>query len=324
MTRPLRLEHPGALWHVHNRGVERRPTFLDDRDRQEFLDRFAEAVERYRWRVHTFTLMTNHFHLLIQTMEPTLSRGMQKLEGDYARKFNRRHTRVGPLFQGRFRAHLVDSECYLLELARYIVLNPVRAGMVRSPADWVWSSYRALAGLSAPPPWLWLRSILESFHPTDRLAAMAGYRDFVARGIGSAAASPLENLVAQLYLGSQGFIARVEEMVRNRAWAAENSRSQQYVRAFGLTEVRRVVESQFGVSIVPKCWRNERARHAFAVLAREEAVSTLAATGSVLQLSTSAVHHLLGRATRLQQTDSKFRLELAAARQALRAEANPF
>lgn len=152
MTRPLRIEHPGALWHVHNRGVEPRSTFVRDADRVDFLTLLGDTAERYRWRVHTFTLMTNHFHLLIQTMEPTLSRGMQKREGDYVRRFNRRLGRVGPLFQGRFRAHLVDSEHYLLELARYIVLNPVRAGMVASAADWQWSSFRSLAGLSEAPP----------------------------------------------------------------------------------------------------------------------------------------------------------------------------
>ncbi len=207
MPRPLRLEHPGALWHVHNRGVERRDIFLDDSDRRLFLDLLAETVKTYHWRVHTFTQMTNHFHLIVQTPEPTLSRGAQFLTGEYADAFNRTHRRVGHLFQGRFSSHLVDEESYLLELSRYVVLNPVRARMVERPGDWPWSSYRALAGQGAVPSWLETRTILDHFDPWDPASARMLYRKFVAEGIGLTR-SPWEDLVAGVYLGRATFIAR--------------------------------------------------------------------------------------------------------------------
>ena len=294
-----------------------------DRDRVEFLELLGEAAQLYRWRVHTFTLMTNHFHLLIQTMEPTLSRGMQKLEGDFVSGFNKRLGRVGPLFQGRFRAHLVDSEHYLLTLARYIVLNPVRAGMVASPGDWAWSSYRALAGLCSAPPWLWMRTILEQFHPTDLESASRRYREFVAEGAGLAT-SPWENLVAQLYLGGPEFIARVDELVRNRDWKPSDSRRQQDIRACGIEQVRQAVETQFRVDLTPKSWRNQNARYAFALLAREESISTLTQIAAVLKMSSPGVHHLLERAGKHAQDDSRFRLELNVIRDTLRSGSNPF
>src|SRR5436190_398186 len=118
MPRPLRLEHPGALWHAHNRGVERRDIYLDDRDRSAFVELLASTVETYHWRVHAYVLMTNHFHLLAETPEPTLSRGMQFLTGEYADHFNHAHGRSGHLIQGRFSSHLVEKESYLLEVSR--------------------------------------------------------------------------------------------------------------------------------------------------------------------------------------------------------------
>jgi len=215
LPRPLRLEHPGAFWHLYNRGVARRDIFLSVADRERFLRLLAETWQTFQWRIHTYTLMTNHYRLFVETPEPTLSRGMQKLDGDYAAVFNRSLGRTGPLFNGRFRAHLVEKESYFLELARYIVLNPVRARMVRSPADWRWSSYRATAGLSPPPPWLQTGTLLGHFDPSDRQNAMAVYREFVAAGVGQRR-SPWEDLRAKLYLGSDAFIARIEELTSRR------------------------------------------------------------------------------------------------------------
>jgi putative transposase len=125
MARPLRPEHPGAVWHVWNRGVNRADIFFSDDDRILFIALLAKCVRRFRWVVHQFTLMTNHFHIALETPEPTLSRGMKWLEGTYVRRINRRFDRIGPLFQGRFKGQLVEKESYLLELMRYIALNPV-------------------------------------------------------------------------------------------------------------------------------------------------------------------------------------------------------
>jgi len=150
MSRPLRVELAGALYHVKSRGDRREALYDDDADREAFLDVLAEVVERYNWVCHGYCLMTNHYHLLIETVDGNLSKGMRQLNGIYAQASNRRHSRVGHLFQGGFKGILVDKDAYLLELSRYVVLNPVRAGIVSGPEDWRWSSYRATMGLSAP------------------------------------------------------------------------------------------------------------------------------------------------------------------------------
>src|SRR4051794_2665905 len=137
MSRPLRLEFPGSLWHITQRGNERRPMFYTDDDRCHFLDLLAEAVERFKWIVTAYALMPNHYHLLLELIEDdTLSRGMKWLNGTYAQWFNRKHARVGHLVQGRFHGFLIDRETYFLEVLRYVVLNPVRAKIVRYPEEY--------------------------------------------------------------------------------------------------------------------------------------------------------------------------------------------
>lgn len=305
MARPLRLEHPGALWHITNRGVEQRDIYLDEEDRATFLDLFAGAICRYRWRVHQYCLMTNHFHLLSETVEPTLSRGMQQFEGDYADYFNRRHRRSGHLFKGRFDAQLVDGESYLLTVARYIVLNPVRAGMVQAPGDWNWSSYRATAGLEKPPSWLHTRSVLDRFDEWDLANASAMYRGFVAEGIGKSE-SPWEKLVAGLYLGSEEFIERVKELTRKRDWGAEHLKVQRDVRAIEIESVRAATEHHFGVKLAGRNWRNAQARLAFALLARDHSIATLRAIGQFLTMTPSGVLRLLSRAEALRNSSMAF------------------
>jgi REP element-mobilizing transposase RayT len=154
MARPLRLEYEGAVYHVTSRGNAREAIFRVDPDRELFLEVLGATVERFGWVCYAYCLMTNHYHLLLETPEPNLSRGMRHLNGVYTQGFNRRHMRVGHVLQGRFKSIVVEKESHLLELARYVVLNPVRAKMVRSARDWPWSSYRATAGLGVAPPFL--------------------------------------------------------------------------------------------------------------------------------------------------------------------------
>lgn len=202
MARPLRIEYPGALYHVTARGNARDWIYLDDEDRQAFTDLLAEVVGGFNWLLHAYCLMGNHYHLLVETPDANLGRGMRQLNGVYTQRFNRRHERVGHVFQGRYKAILVEKDSYLLELARYVVLNPVRAGLVGEPGEWPWTSYRATAGLDGRPPWLgadWLLSALGS----ERAKAQQRYRQFVAEGVGRP--SPWEELRGQLYLGSEGF-----------------------------------------------------------------------------------------------------------------------
>jgi len=205
MARPLRLQFEHALYHVTSRGNARQAIVKTVADRQAFLDGLAHVVDRFGWRCHAYCLMNNHYHLLVETPMPNLSQGMRQLNGPYTQGFNRRHRRVGHVFQGRFKAILVERDAHLLELCRYVVLNPVRAQLVEQPADWVWSNYRATAGLEPCPPFLEVAWTWEQFgvRPTT---AQRRYQTFVAHGIGKP--GPWEHLRGQLYLGDDRFVAK--------------------------------------------------------------------------------------------------------------------
>jgi putative transposase len=162
MARPLRLQFPGGLYHITARGNDRQAIFADDADCSAFLIVLASIVARYRVRCHAYCLMGNHYHLLLETPAGNLSGAMRQLNGVYTQRFNRRHERCGHVLQGRFGAQLVDGHAYLHEVCRYIVLNPVRAGLTSHPRDWRWSSFRATAGEGPVPGFLtvdWVRAL---------------------------------------------------------------------------------------------------------------------------------------------------------------------
>lgn len=219
MARPLRIEFPGAVYHVTSRGNARQKIFRDDEDRETFLAVLAWVVERFGWRCHAYCLMDNHFHLLLETPQANLSRGMRQLNGVYTQKFNRRHGKTGHLFQGRFKAIVVEKDSYLLELARYIVLNPVRAKMVRTPERYPWSSYRPTLGLATVPPALAPDGVLEPFART-RAVARKRYADFVRAGIGQAS-SPWKQLKGQVLLGGEAFVEKMAAKLKGSAATAE-------------------------------------------------------------------------------------------------------
>jgi putative transposase len=205
MARPLRIEFEGALYHITSRGNAGAEIFLCNKDRGDFLATLEETVKRFGWICHAYCLMSNHYHLLLETPTPCLSRGMQFLNGVYTQRFNRRHKRYGHVLQGRFRSILVEKEPHLLELARYIVLNPVRAKMVRSARDWVWSSYRATSRQADSPPFLEVDWILSQFD-SRRDRAVRAYRQFVREGLG---VDVWENLRSGSLLGSDRFVAKL-------------------------------------------------------------------------------------------------------------------
>lgn len=208
MSRPIRIEFPNALYHVTSRGDRREDIFEDDEDRRAFLQTFAQVVEQFNWLCFSWCLMDNHYHLLIQTPDGNLSKGMRQLNGVYTQISNRRHRRVGHLFQGRFKAILVDGDAYLLELARYVVLNPVRAGMVKRPENWPWSSYRASQGLAPAEDFLAADALLALF-ASRRSTARDRYARFVAEGI--RAPSPWQQLKAQVFLGNDRFVEKMQK-----------------------------------------------------------------------------------------------------------------
>lgn len=226
MSRPLRLEFPGAVWHVTSRGNERREVFRDDADRELFLSILGRTVGLFCWKLHAYVLMGNHVHLLVETPEPTLSRGMRQVNGLYTQAFNRRHRRSGHLFQGRFKAVLVEKESHLLELCRYVILNPVRAKAAPSARAWPWSSYGATAGLREAPEWLETDWTLRQFGASRR-QAMERYRAFVAEGKKSGY-EPWEMVRGQIYLGSDQFLAEAHRQAAGRPRAKGVPRRQQH------------------------------------------------------------------------------------------------
>jgi putative transposase len=172
LARPLRIEFSGALYHATSRGNGQADIYLDNSDRQTFIDVLMEVCSRMQWMCYDYCLMTNHYHIVVETQAGNLSKGMRHMNGVYTQRFNRRHGRVGHVFQGRYKAILVDREPYLLELVRYVILNPVRAGMVTSPAHWRWSSYHATVGQMPAPDWLDTDWVLSQFAATQEQACM--------------------------------------------------------------------------------------------------------------------------------------------------------
>ena len=212
MSRPLRLEFPDALYHITSRGDRWEDIYDDDADREAFLKIFSKVIEQNNWYCYSYCLMSNHYHLLVQTPDANLSKGMRQLNGIYTQYYNRRHGLTGHLFQGRYKSILVDQDAYLLELSRYIVLNPVKAGMVKSVEKWVWSSYRAMVGMTPSPEWLSSEFLLSQFSK-QRKTAIKRYRQFVSEGLKNS--SIWHQLSNQVYLGDKAFVDRVQKYLPN-------------------------------------------------------------------------------------------------------------
>jgi putative transposase len=219
MSRSPRVVFPGAIYHVMSRGNGRKPIYTDDIDRRVFLRILQDVIHRYNVICHAYCMMVTHYHLVLETPDGNLSRAMQLLNGAYGRAFNRRHGRVGHLFQGRFRDVLVEKQSYLLELSRYVVLNPVRGELVTLPHEWLWSSFRATAGLARRPDFLCVDWILRCFDEVDRPAAQRRYVEFVLQGI-----DQLENIAERLR--RKQILGRSEFVTHFRA--AGNSASQRF------------------------------------------------------------------------------------------------
>jgi len=203
MARPLRIEFAGAIYHVTSRGDRQEDIYVDDSDRRTWLEVLQSVCGRFNWVIHAYCQMTNHYHLIVETPDGNLSRGMRQLNGVYTQRFNQHYGVSGHLFQGRYKAILVQQESYLLELSRYVILNPLRARMVDTLDEWPWSSYLAMTGVSSAPNWLDVDWLLSQFH-TNRSEAIENYIRFVFEGNGLP--SPLKNTRHQLFLGDDAFI----------------------------------------------------------------------------------------------------------------------
>jgi len=183
MARPISIQFEGAVYHVMSRGNARQTIFTNDADRLRFLSIASQLTERYHVVIHAYCLMGNHYHVVIETPQGNLSKAIRQLNGVYSQYFNRRHVRVGHVFQGRFRGQLIGADDYFLAACRYVVLNPVRAGLVSDPAGWRWSNYRATLGLDRAPGWLDIGAFLDRVDSASRSQALRNFKRFVAQGL---------------------------------------------------------------------------------------------------------------------------------------------
>ena len=241
VARPLRLEFHGALYHVTSRGNRQESIFLDDADRRSFLDLLGKEVNQQGWVCYAYCLMDNHYHLVMETPEPNLVRGMRRLNGVYTQAFNRRHKKVGHLFQGRYKSILVDKDNYLLELCRYVVLNPVRAKVVQRPGDWKWSSYRGMVHTTKPPEWLAVKKVM-SFFSGQR----ANYQKFITEGIGKP--SVWDELKGQIYLGDESFLERMQNLVDGKV-VRGIAKAQTKPLSPGVNEILAIVGRAYGIAV---------------------------------------------------------------------------
>ncbi|MDA8105779.1 MAG: transposase [Nitrospiraceae bacterium] len=233
MARPLRIEYAGAVYHVTSRGNERKPVFKSDEDRMKFLNTLQHVNKRYNWICHGYCLMDNHYHLLIETPDGNLSLGMRQLNGVYTQLFNRAHGRAGHLFQGRYKSILIQKDSHLLEVCRYVVLNPVRAKMVEAPEAWKWSSYRATAGRESRHPCLTTDWVLGQFG-RQRAKAEKDYKKFVGWGIGK---SIWHEVRGQAVLGEDAFAERMADHLRKHKDIPDIPRSQRYAHRPALERI---------------------------------------------------------------------------------------
>src|SRR4030067_3428811 len=213
MARPLRIQYAEAVYHITSRGNARRSIFKDDKDRGMLLNILEEVNDRYHWLCHAYCLMNNHYHLVIETPEGNLSKGMRQLNGVYTMRFNKRHKRVGHIFQGRYKAILIQKDSHLLEVSRYVVLNPVRAKAVTGAKEWRWSSYSATCGRDKLHPCLTTDWILGQFAKHKRTAEKK-YKEFVEAGIGEK--ETWKSVKGQSILGSDEFVEKLIGNVKEK------------------------------------------------------------------------------------------------------------
>lgn len=289
-----------------SRGNERRKIVGDDSDRWMFVRLLGEMVEENKVVCHAWVLMDNHYHLMLETPAANLSLAMKHLNAVYTQRFNKKHDRTGHLFQGRFKSLVVEKNSYLMELSRYVVLNPVRAKMVKHPKDWKWSSYRATAGLGKPETWLEVDWILGQFGK-ERKKAREAYRQFVEEGMGRKE-SPWEKLFSRVYLGSKEFLDRVQEVGKEHCHLDIPKYQTQVVKHDPEKIIGRIAKA-YGIKpeevLVARARRREPKEAAIYLLKKESGLS-LKEIGKRMGVSLGAVqHHWASAKVRMAQ-DKEF------------------
>lgn len=245
MGRPLRIEYPGALYHIISRGNERRSIFLDNADRFKFLAILKDYHERYNVLIHSFVLMDNHYHLILETPKANLVEVMHGINGVYTGYFNRRHVRCGHLFQGRYKGILVDKDAYLVELSRYVHLNPVRAEIVEKPEYYTWSSYTTYIGKEKEHPWIEYSWVLGQFDK-DKEIARKKYRKYIEEPVHKD--NLAQELSGQIILGGERFIEKIRDMFKGKSISKEVVERERVTKNIMPEDIIKKVTKAFGVT----------------------------------------------------------------------------
>jgi len=270
MGRPLRIEYAGGLYHITSRGNERKKIFLDDGDRKKFLGILEDYRDRYGILIHSYVLMDNHYHLILETPKGNLLKVMHGINGGYTGYFNRKYGRSGHLFQGRYKGIIIDKDSYLIPLSRYVHLNPVRAKIVKRPEQYRWSSYPGYIGKGKENGWVEYSWILSQFG-RGRLRARRKYRGYTEEALKKKVESPLRSLHSRVILGGEEFIKGIKGMLKGKALSHEIIERKRLIEYPLLDEVVRRVARAFKIDegvIRGKGGRANRARKVALYLAQ--------------------------------------------------------
>jgi putative transposase len=326
MARPLRIDIEDGVYHVTSRGWERRVVVRDDRDRQRWLELLDRVATRCGWRVFAWALMNNHFHLYLRTPRPNLSAGMHDLNSAYASGFNRRWRRCGALFQGRFKAVLVEKESHALELSRYLHLNPARAGIVERPEEYAWSSYQDYLGRRRAPAWLDWETVVAEL-AKELSPARSAYRRFVEAGLREPPKSPLAAAVGGMFLGSVEWVDWWRRRLAAEPVREDVPLQRELAWRPTLEDVAGAVSEAFGVELAELCEsrrHGNEARSAAIYLARRVTDEAVGVIGTYFGgVSMAAICKTVARAENRRQEDRAWDRRLGKLSQRLATPRTP-
>jgi REP element-mobilizing transposase RayT len=302
MARPLRINYPGAFYHVTSRGNERKAVFKSKRDREKFLEYLETASLRYDAVVHVYCLMDSHYHIFLETPSGNLPQIMRHINGAYTTYFNVKRDRSGHLFQGRYNAILVDADEYAKELSRYIHLNPVRAKMVERPEEYKWSSLQDYTGARKPPDWLHRDFILRYFG-NKFSAAERGYKKFISSLEEKEYESPLKEVFASTILGDTGFIEYVrKKYVKSKGTDKEIPAAKAFTEKSSMEDIFKGVDREFS--------EGRLSRDVKQYLCHRYTSERLKTIGEQFSVSESAVSHAVRRVAKTIASDKKVRKKI--------------
>ena len=279
MARPLRIEHEGAVYHVMSRGNRAEFIFGEDSWKEYFIEVLERTSERYDVEVYAYCIMGNHYHLLVGVPLGMLSRIMHIIQSSYGSYIRRTQKWIGHVFAGRYKSLCVEKENYLLQLSRYIHLNPVREGIARAPEEYFWSSYRYYAG-QKKPDWLKVEWLLSEYGKTYRVAQRK-YVDFVEAAIGSSLTFPGDQVVGQAILGGKEFVREVVEEVRKDRELKDVASKRYYLKSTDLNELYGAVCGYYEIKEIARGREGGRGRDMFVYLAKEQTMASNAEIGQM-------------------------------------------